>query len=488
MELSQHGLGDLDPRVAVPGYDRGALARSIVHLGVGGFHRAHLATYVDELARAGHTEWGIVGAGVLPGDAAMDQALRGQDFLYTLLVRGADGEQARVVGSIVDYVHAHPDVTPLVDRIADPATRIVSLTVTEGGYPIDDETGAFDGDSPNAVPGSAFDAIVSGLRRRRDEGTGPVTVLSCDNVIGNGRIARTSTLGLAGDDPALAAWIDEHVTFPNSMVDRITPVTTDADRAHLADTFGIVDAWPVMTEPFRQWVVEDHFAAGRPAIEETDVIVVDDVEPYELFKLRLLNAGHSCLAYLARVAEIEYVDEVLVEPGFSAFLWRFLDAEAGPTVPATPGIDLEDYKASLVERFANPAIGDQVQRLCLDGSAKFPKFLVPTIRRNLETGGPITMSTLALAGWCHYLVGRTDGGAAIEHAPDPGLELARRHAQASLDDPAAFLRLDSVFGDVLPASPRFVATFEQALRDLRTHGVRSTLDAWVARKVGVVDA
>lgn len=488
MELSEQRLDDLDPHVAVPSYDRTRLAPSIVHIGLGGFHRAHLATYIDELAAVGHTEWGIVGAGVLPGDVEMDRALRAQDFLYTLLVRGTEGERARVVGSIVDYVHAHPDVTPLVERIADPATRIVSLTVTEAGYPIDDDTGTYDAASPNAAPGSAFGAIVAGLARRRDEGSGPVTVLSCDNVIGNGAIARTSVLGVAGDDPDLAAWIDEHVTFPNSMVDRITPVTTAADRAHLVEAFGIRDRWPVMTEPFRQWVVEDRFAAGRPPIEETDVIVVDDVEPYELFKLRLLNAGHSCLAYLARVAEIEYVDEVLAEGRFAGFLWRFLDEEAGPTVPATPGIDLEDYKASLVERFANPAIGDQVQRLCLDGSAKFPKFLVPTIRHNLATAGPIAMSTLALAGWCQYLVGRTDSGASIEHASDPGLDVARRHAAASRDDPVAFLRFESVFGDEVPASPRFVATFEQAVRDLRNHGVRSTLDMWVAKKAGAVDA
>ncbi len=443
---------------------------------------------MDELARLGHADWGIVGAGVLPGDVAMAEALDAQDGLYTLVTRGAEGVEARVIGSLVDYVHAHPDVSPLVDRIADPATRIVSLTVTEGGYPIDDDTGSFDPASPNAAPDSAFAAIARGLRRRHDEGTGPLTVLSCDNVIGNGAVARTSTLGVVrATDPDLWDWVATHVAFPNSMVDRITPVTTDEDRDWLSAHFDVEDRWPVMTEPFRQWVVEDTFAGSRPAFEDLDVIVTDDVEPYELFKLRLLNAGHSCLAYLASLVEIERVHEVMAEPDFARFLRRFLDDEAGPTVPATPGIDLEDYKASLVARFANPAIGDQVQRLCLDGSAKFPKFLVPTIRRNLATGGPVGLSALALAGWCQYLLGQTESGAPIDFASDPRLEEARACAQASLEHPAAFLGLSAVFGDDLPASDRFSRAFTDAVRSLRADGVRSTLAVWVARKAGAAD-
>lgn len=481
MHLDRSTLGQLDGRVAVPDYDRGSLSRSIVHIGVGGFHRAHLATYVDELARQGHTDWGIVGAGVLPDDAAMADALAAQDGLYTLVVRGADGHHARVIGSILQYVHAHPDLEPLVACIAAPATQIVSLTVTEGGYPVDDETGEFDPDSPNAASDSAFAAIVAGLRRRRDDDLGPITVLSCDNVIGNGDVARTSTVGMASThDPDLVPWLEQHVTFPNSMVDRITPVTTDEDRQWLAREFGVEDRWPVMTEPFRQWVVEDEVAARRPPFEQLDVIVTDDVEPYELFKLRLLNAGHSSLAYLARVVEIELVHEVMAEDHFEAFLTRFLDEEAGPTVPTTPGIDLEDYKASLVERFSNPAIGDQVQRLCIGGSSKFPKFLLPTVRRNLDGGGPIALSALALAGWCRYLQGTAESGADIEFAADPRLEEARRHAKASQDDPEAFLAFEAVFGDDLPADSRFVEAFTEALVSLRTRGVRSTVAAWVS--------
>ena len=481
MKLTPATLDQLDRRVTIPTYARDALARSIVHIGVGGFHRAHLATYADELAAAGDTDWGIVGAGVLAHDRAMADALGPQACLYTLVTRGEGGAQARVIGSIVDYVLAHPDPAPLVDCIADRATRIVSLTVTEGGYPVDDDTGEFDAASPNAGRHSAFAAIVLGLRRRQEDGLGPVTVLSCDNVIGNGRVARTSMLGVASQvDPDLVDWIRDYVSFPNSMVDRITPRTTDRDRAWLAKEFGVEDRWPVMTEPFRQWVVEDNFIAGRPPFEDLDIIITEDVEPYELFKLRLLNAGHSCLAYLARLLEIERVDQVMAESRFAAFLKVFLDEEAGPMVPRAPGIDLEEYKRLLVQRFSNPAIGDQVDRLCLDGSAKFPKFLLPTVRAQLAAGGPIRLSTLALAGWCAYLMGRAESGKPIEPASDPRLYEAQGHARASVDDPAAFLSFRAVFGDDLPQSARFVAAFSDALQSLRDQGVRPTVDIWLA--------
>lgn len=488
MKLSPDTLYRLNPRVATPTYDRKALARSIVHIGVGGFHRAHLAAYIDELAAAGCTDWAITGAGVLERDAAMAEALAAQDGLYTLVTRSQEGARARVIGSLVDYVLAVPDLDPLVDRIADPATRIVSLTVTEGGYPVDDDTSKFAPDSANAGADSAFAAIVRGLARRHDEGTGPVTVLSCDNVIGNGDVARTSTVGVAAlIAPQLTDWIADEVAFPNSMVDRITPATTERDRAWLSEEFDIEDRWPVMTEPFRQWVVEDHFAQGRPPFEQLDIIITDDVEPYERFKLLLLNASHSSLAYLARLLDIELVDEVLRDQGFAGFIRGFLDEEAGPAVPPAPGIDLDEYKASLLNRLANPAIGDQVQRLCLDGSAKFPKFLLPTVRAQLDTGGSIRYAALGLAGWCAYLSGRTASGAPLVHAPDPRLAEAQDHAAASQEDPAAFLAFRAVFGDDLPANKRFVDAFVDALNRIRRHGVHAALDAATASHPGAID-
>ncbi|WP_205712257.1 mannitol dehydrogenase family protein [Euzebya rosea] len=483
MKLRPDSLSEADDRLRRPDYDRTALRRSIVHIGVGGFHRAHLATYVDELCRGGHTDWSIVGAGVLPHDAAMAQVMADQDGLYTLLVRDRDGVEATVIGSIVDYVHAHPDPEPLVARIAHADTAIVSLTVTEGGYPVDDVTGEFDPDSHNAAPGSAFAALVAGLARRRADGAPPITVLSCDNVIGNGTVTRTATLGLARTtDPDLADWIERTVAFPNSMVDRITPATTDEDRAWLSRERGLDDAWPVATEPFRQWVVEDHFSGPRLPLEDLDVIVTDDVEPYELFKLRLLNAGHSCLAYLARVAGHRRVDEVMAEDRFAEFLRTFLDAEAGPVVPPAPGIDLEDYKASLVTRFANPAIGDQVDRLCIDGSSKFPKFLVPTIQRQLAAGGPVELSMLALAGWCRYLQGAADDGTALELSADPHLAEAMAFADAARADPAAFLGYRRVFGEALAGDPTVHEAFTEALTRLTADGVRVTIDHTLDRQ------
>jgi mannitol 2-dehydrogenase len=263
------------------------------------------------------------------------------------------------------------------------------------------------------------------------------------------------------------------------MVDRITPATTDADRVWLAHEYGIADGWPVVSEPFRQWVIEDSFEGDRPPWEEVGVTVTSDVEPYELMKLRLLNAGHSCMAYLAALAGIERVDSAMAEPRVDRFLRRFLVTEAGPVLPQIPGIDVPVYMASLLERFANPAIGDQISRLCLDGSAKFPKFLLPTVRAQLARGGPVDLSALALAGWCAYLLGRADDGSAITLASDPDLESARSYATNSTEEPSNFLEYRSVFGDDLPRDPRFVESFTKALRSLRVVGVRSTLDVLV---------
>ena len=474
--LSAATLGDLDPRVTVPTYDRSALTPGIVHIGVGGFHRSHLATYADELASTGHREWAIVGSGVMPTDARMAQVLGAQDGLYTLVTRSDQETSVQVIGSIVDFTLAASDAEPLVSRIADPATKILSLTVTEGGYPVDEDTRSFDPTRAPTSRDSAFGIIVAALGRRRDLEIGPLTVMSCDNVIENGAVARAAVLGVADDfDPSLARWIEENVTFPNGMVDRITPATTDADRVALAEEFGLGDGWPVVTEPFRQWVIEDAFVAGRPPWEELDITVTRDVEPYELMKLRLLNAGHSSMAYLAALAGIELVDEAIRDPVIRRFLSRFLQDEAGPVLPDIPGIDVPAYQANLIERFSNPAIGDQIARLCMDGSAKLPKFLLPTIRNQLRVGGPVTLCALSLAGWCSYLVGVADDGGAIEPGADSDLANARRLAEESLSNPARFLSYRRVFGDDLPANDRFRSEFVDALSRLRSAGVRATL-------------
>lgn len=469
-------IGDLTETslaVAVPPYDRSALRAGIVHIGVGGFHRAHLAHYADQLAAAGETGWGIVGAGILPGDTAIAEALEAQDQLYTLVVRGEQETSARVIGSIVDFIHAHPDPAPLVERIANPDTQIVSLTITEGGYPVDDVTRRYLPDSPVAGEGSAFHVLALGLQQRLANGVGPLTVLSCDNIVSNGHMAKAATIGeAAAIDDDLAGWIEDHIAFPNSMVDRITPATTDDDRQWLIEQAGIDDRWPVFTEPFTLWVLEDNFAGERPPVEKLDILVTDHVEPFEQMKLRLLNAAHSALAYLSALVGHAKVDEAMADPGIRAFVEGFLVREARPALPPVPGYDVDDFQNELLERFANPAIGDQIDRLCLDGTAKFPKFLLPTVRDQLAVGGSIELSALALAGWCRYLrAGVDERGRPIIVAGDPDRDEAMARAARSVSDPASFLGYEAVFGTDLAADERFVTAFVEASSALERGGV-----------------
>ena len=438
--------------VPVPSYDRRRLRPRIVHIGVGGFHRAHLAAYVDELAMAGE-DWGIVGLGLLAADIDMAAALTAQDCLYTLIEKGDREPSAHVVGSIIGFVHAPDDHGgAMAELIAAPATSILSLTVTESGY----------------VAGSpTFERIATGLAARRDHGSGPLTILSCDNVPGNGEVARTATVSAAARvAPDLPAWIDEHCSFPNSMVDRITPVTSDADRAWLRDGPGIDDRWPVVAEPFRQWVTEDTFVAGRPPWADVGVLFTDRIHDWEQYKLRMLNAGHSSIAYVSALADLEFVHEALGVPVIRTFLEELLHHEAIPTLVEIPGHPREGYAATVVERFANPGVRDQIARLCIDGSAKFPTFLIPTIEAQLERDGPVDHAATALAGWARYL-GVVDPA---RQAFDASGDVARRHAADAMTDPEAFLGYEAVFTPSVRASSRFRTAFAEAYRRIAEQG------------------
>ncbi len=482
MELSSETLRRLDPRISIPTYARDAPGGGIVHIGVGGFHRAHQAVYLDDLCRAGVSDWSITGAGVLAGDAAMASALQAQGYLYTLVTRDSRATDVRVIGSITDYLLAANDIEPLAARIAHPDTRIVSMTITEGGYPVDEASGGFMAPPADALP-PTFEALARALGRRRDAGLGGLTVQSCDNVMGNGDTAKAATLGVcAMVEPGLESWVERNVAFPNSMVDRITPQTSDADREFLATEYGLVDRWPVVAEPFIQWVIEDAFAHGRPPYEDAGALVTHDVRPYEILKLRILNAGHSTTTYMAALIGHVYIHEILADPLLAQFLRRFHDDEVTPSLPPVPGIDVEDYKRVVAERFANPEVRDQVARVCLDGTSKFPKFLVPTIESQLDKRGPIRLSALALAGWCQYLLGRDDQGRQITLSADPRLDEAVEFARASLIKPAAFLGFDDVFGSRLPADPRFVSAFVEALDSIRQEGTCRTLELWLDRE------
>ena len=473
-------LDNLDPSLEPPSYDRSALARSIVHIGVGGFHRAHLAVYVDQLARAGNTDWGIVGAGVMPWDAKMHEALSTQDHLYTLVSRSQEGFDATVIGSIVDFILAHPDQQPLIDKIASPETQIVSMTVTEGGYPVDDVTGDFDPDSPNAGPDSAFGVIVKGLAKRMADGVGPMTIQSCDNVMGNGDVAALATKSMAkAHSDELSAWIEDNVSFPNSMVDRITPATTDADREWFAENIGIQDNWPVVCEPFIQWVIEDDYAGARPPWETLDIIITEDVRPFEHMKLQLLNAGHSVLGFSSHQFEIELVHDGMADPDVLAFVEAYLHKEAKTALHPVEGMDFDAYIESLLERFANPQVRDQVLRLAMDGTGRLPQFVMPTLRTHLANGGPTKLAALLLATWCQCLTGKSDAGNDIEYGPDAMLEQAKAAAQASLENPAAFLELEPIFDDAIRGNEAFVAEFVAALTSARENGLRATIQEYV---------
>jgi mannitol 2-dehydrogenase len=395
LALSAENLPELAERgLTVPGSDRSAVRPGIVHFGVGGFHRAHMAMVIDDLLQDGlAADWGIVGAGVLPHDVAMRDALAGQDHLYTLTLKHPDGQkERRVIGSIIDYRFGPDDPAGLLDLLTDPMIRIVSLTVTEGGYNVNPVTGEFIADEPSIVadvealragrlPSTVFGYVVAALRARRDAGTPAFTVQSCDNISENGQVAAKMFAAFARlVDDELAVWIESNVAFPNSMVDRITPATTDDDRADLLAETGVVDAWPVVAEPFFQWVLEDRFTAGRPPYEQARVQVVDDVRPYEHMKLRLLNSGHQGLAYFGLLAGFTFAHEAMANPDIAVYLRRYMDEEGTPNLASLPGIDLDEYKDTLIERFSNPEIRDTLARLGAESSDRIPKWLLPVAR------------------------------------------------------------------------------------------------------------
>jgi mannitol 2-dehydrogenase len=469
----------------VPAYDRASLTAGIVHFGVGGFHRAHQAMYLDRLMNAGKArDWAICGVGVLPGDARMKQVMDRQDCLYTLVVKNPDGtREGRVIGSIIEYLFAPDDPESVIEKMASDAVRIVSLTVTEGGYNFHHVTGEFDAGNQDVVhdlragaaPRTTFGLITEALSRRRARGLAPFTVMSCDNIQGNGDVARRMFTAFAAlKDPDLAAWITANVPFPNSMVDRITPVTTDADRAAISEDFGVEDAWPVVCEPFEQWVLEDTFSLGRPPFEDAGVQLVTDVEPYELMKLRLLNASHQGMCYFGYLAGYRYAHEVAQDPLFAQFLLDYMDKEAIPTLEPVPGVDLTTYKHTLIERFSNGHVRDTLARLCAESSDRIPKWLLPVIRINLERGGEVRRSAAIVASWARYAEGADEHGNPIDvvdRLKDKLMAAASRQRQ----EPLAFISDREVFGDLID-NGQFVAAYTQALKSLHERGSRGTLE------------
>jgi mannitol 2-dehydrogenase len=489
--LDADSLGALGQTMPVPGYPRSPERTGIVHFGVGGFHRAHMAMYLDELMNRGEgLGWGICGVGVLDSDTAMRDALRAQDHLYTLVLKHPDGHlEPRVIGSIMDYLFAPDDPEAVLERLADPRTRIVSLTVTEGGYHVHPVTGEFDDRdpriqadlAPGATPSTTFGFITEGLARRRARGVPPFTVLSCDNIQGNGHVARQMITAFATRrDAELGAWMDAEVAFPNCMVDRITPVTADADRAALAEQFGVEDRWPVVCEPFTQWVIEDHFTQGRPPFEDVGAQIVEDVTPYELMKLRLLNAGHQVMCYLGYLAGYRYAHEAAADPDFATLLSGYWAKEGVPALQPVPGVDLDRYCRTLLERFANPAVADTLARLCFGSSDRIPKFLVPVLRHQLEHGGEFSRSVLTIAAWARYAEGVDETGEPIDVQDQLRDQLMARAAEQGVDG-LDFVANRDLFGDLVD-DERFVTEYRRALRSLHERGAAATVAEWVGQR------
>ena len=490
--LNQANLGSLS--VPVPSYDRSQVKVGIVHFGVGGFHRAHQAMYIDQLMEQGKAlDWGICGVGVMPFDLKMKEAMEAQDCLYTLVEKAPDGSwDPRAIGSIVQYLYAPDDPDAVIEKMADPATRIVSLTITEGGYNFHPVTGKFDDTNPavqadlapGAVPATTFGLITEALVRRRSRGIDPFTVMSCDNIQGNGHMAQEVFTAFARlRDPELGEWVASNVRFPNSMVDRITPVTTDEDRAQVRERFDIEDAWPVVCEPFTQWALEDNFSAGRPPLEEVGVQVVADVVPYELMKLRLLNASHQAMCYFGYLAGYRLVHEVAQDPLFANFLLDYMNTEATPTLAPVPGIDLDAYKQQLIERFSNAGVRDTVARLCARSSERIPTWLVPVIRENVAAGRDVTLSAAVVASWARYAEGVDEQGEPIE-IDDQLADTVRRLAAQQQQDRLAFVKNQELFGD-LANEPAFTEPYLKTLDSLHSHGARATLEALARRSTPV---
>ncbi|TRB05233.1 mannitol dehydrogenase family protein [Agrobacterium tumefaciens] len=488
-KLSLATLDEARKTAAVPAYSRADLSAGIVHFGVGNFHRAHQAVYLDDLFNTGTDhDFAIIGAGVLPSDAVMREKLAAQDFLTTVVEQDNNRTGARVTGPMIDILKVG-DTKTIINTLADPKIRIVSMTITEGGYFID-ASGSFnpqhpaiaeDGKNP-ASPKTVFGLIVAGLKARRDKGLQPFTVMSCDNIPHNGKVTKNAVVGLAAlSDPAFANWIGENVAFPNSMVDRITPATGERERTIARDDFGIEDNWPVFCEEFKQWVMEDNFPAGRPALEKAGVQFVTDVAPYEHMKIRILNGGHAAIAYPAALLDIHFVHEAMEHPLIRAFLAKLENEEIIPVIPPVPDTNLADYFALIERRFLNPKIGDTIPRLAQDGSNRQPKFILPSTADRLARGEDIVGLSLVSALWCRYFQGTSDSGREIAFN-DASAERLQAAAIKAKDDPMAFLALEDIFGAVAE-SELFRKRFAHALKTLWQQGTAKTLQLYLDDKL-----
>lgn len=485
IELNYRTLNTLPANVNRPSYSPASLSAGIVHIGVGNFHRAHQAMYLHNLFNTGEgLDWAIRGAGTKSFDVVMRDKLKPQDWLTTVVELDTNGLTAQVCASMIDFIEN--DVNSLIEALCSSEIRIVSLTITEGGYYMDDKTGGFNLAHPEIQrdisnfdqPTTVFGVLIKALEHRRDNNIPPFTIMSCDNIPHNGKVAKRAVTEMATEiNQALANWITENVTFPNSMVDCITPATSNLERERLVSLFGIEDKAPVFCEPFRQWVMEDNFVNGRPPLEKVGVEFVEDVAPFELMKLRILNGGHASIAYPAALLGIKFVHDVMANSLISSYLRKLVKEEIIPTLDAVPGVDFNEYAALIESRFANPEVRDTVPRLCQDASNRLPKFILPIISANLEQGRDCKGLALVVALWCRLCAEGADPKSAVE-IQDQQAERLIKQSLLAKDDPSVFLQMNDIFG-TLGKEGIFVQHFSTWLKMLWDVGASSTLKQYL---------
>lgn len=483
--LALAALATLPAAVARPAYDPRTIGIGVVHLGIGAFHRAQTAVYSDDALALEGGAWGICGVSLRSPDVR--ERLAPQDGLYTTVEKSPRGLRRRVIGSVREVLFLGDQRHEVHARLFAPETLIVSLTITEKGYCHDPATGQLNFAHPDIVhdladpehPVSAVGLLAAALDARRLSRRKPFTVLCCDNLPHNGALVRGLVLAYAEErDAELGHWVRDHVPFPSTMVDRIVPAMTAADIADNDAALGVHDAAPVVHEPFKQWAIEDDFAAGRPAWERVGGQLVDDVAPFEAMKLRLLNASHSAFAYLGFLAGHEFIYQVAAQPAFVAYMRRLMREDVAPTLKLPAGVDVAAYQNALVERFRNPALAHRTQQIAMDGSQKLPQRLLGTVRDNLAAGRPIDRLALAVAGWMRYASGVDEAGREIKVSDPLAAEFARI-AAAHRGDPEglsrALLGLRPIFGDDLPSDPRFGEAIVNWLKALYADGAARTV-------------
>ena len=484
MKLSNHSLDSLKNKqgIIIPQYDRSNITCGIMHMSIGGFHRSHQAVYIDDILSKGHTQWGICAVGLMPQDNENIKKLEDQDTLYTVLERSANKDTARIIGSITEIIHAPSSPQAVLQRLSGDDIKILSLTVTEKGYcydqakNLDQKNDLIQHDLKNLnAPKTALGYIVAGLKNRHDNNQKPFTVMSCDNLPGNGYLTQKLVLQFTAlIDADLSQWIGDHVHFPNSMVDRITPITTDDIINTVKEKFDIDDGWPVVCEDYIQWILEDKFSDARPPFDQVGIQIVDDVDPYEKMKVRLLNGSHSALSYISYLMEYREVDKAMADPFIAKYVRAYMDNDITPTLPNLPGINLEKYKDTLIKRFSNPAISDQVQRLAEDGSQKIPNAIIPCLEYQLNNNGSYKYIILALAAWFKYLTGTNEQGNIIQ-INDPAADVLTATAKSNLQSPEALQKIEDILGQHIVQNNDIIQELTDKIQFLNNNGVTMAL-------------